>query len=103
MSNEEQDTDDHDGTEDNGKEPYPDDVEKTEGWPENSELPLETINDIVAESTASKTQIVDLLDVESVREEHGKITEEALRRHVSAVEQLNRMFDSHEDGKNNDE
>lgn len=36
-----------------------------------------------------------LLDVETIREEHGEVTKELLRRHVAAVNQLSRMFGHH--------
>lgn len=55
----------------------------------------EALVELAEGSIASQETIEELLDVDVIREEHGKITEEILRRHVSSVEQTERMFGHH--------
>lgn len=57
----------------------------------------EALVELAEGSIASQETIEELLDVDSIREEHGKITEEILRRHVSSVGQTHRMFGHHRD------
>lgn len=37
----------------------------------------------------------ELLDLDAIREEHGEVTDEILRRHVASVKQLYQMFGHH--------
>lgn len=57
----------------------------------------DTIDALAEESTASIEEIEELLDLDAIRAEQGEVTEEYLRRHVAAVEQLHRMFGHHRD------
>lgn len=56
-----------------------------------------TIDELAAESIASREEIEELLDVDAIREEHEEVSEEILRRHVASVEQTYRMFGHRDD------
>lgn len=63
----------------------------TDGEPD-----VQEISDALAEeSIASRDEIEELLDLDTIRAEHGEVTGEDLCRHVASVEQTYRMFGHH--------